>query len=333
MRQSRTRFTAESLESRRLLAVDLAASLSVSATGYQAGDTVTGNFTLQNLGNSTVTPTFQINFRLSTDTTYGNGDDLGSVTIPVTNDIPPGTFPVPIQFQLPIPVNTPAGEYYVIGKVDSGSAVSESNENNNVFYTANLLGIVSSSGLLVASGTSGADGVTIGKSGSNVSIKIGAAAAKIYSGVSSVLFHGLGGNDSIIVGNGLSNVTINGGDGDDYIVDGDGANTLYGNAGKDKLYGGLGNDALRGNGGNDKLFGEGGLDRLYGYDGTDTLDGGSSRDRFYPGGQNDICYGQSGDDIFFNAGLGADQLFGGSGNDSRDVDPSDTASSVELFNA
>jgi Ca2+-binding RTX toxin-like protein len=318
------------LESRRLLAADLSASVGFTATGATAGSTITASFQLQNSGDAIATQNFTINFKLSTDTVYGNSDDLGSVSVPVTTDIPPGT-PIPsVNFQFALPSNLPAGEYYVVGKVDSGSAVPENNENNNTFSSTNLLGVISSSGLLVASGTSAGESVIIAKSGANVSIKIGAAAAKVYSNVTSVLFSARGGNDSITISNGLSIVTVDGGDGDDYIVDGDGNNTLYGGAGKDKMYGGDGNDVLRGNGGNDKLFGEAGLDRLYGYDGNDLLDGGSSKDRFFGGNGVDSAYGQSGNDLFYMKGDGSnDQIFGGSGTDGAQADAGDSKSSVE----
>lgn len=322
----------DTLESRRLLAADLAASMSVSATGFKAGDVIAGTFTLQNLGNSIVTPTFKLRFALSTDTTYGNSDDLGSVEVSVSQDVPPGTFPAGIQFALPVPANVPAGQYYVVGKVDSGNAVSESNENNNVFNTSALgaFSIISATGELKLLGSPNAESVVIAKTATGFSVKTGSAAAQVYSGATSILYDALGGNDSITIGNSINGAVIIGGDGDDYIVDGDGANTLYGGAGKDKVYGGLGNDALRGNGGNDKLYGEGGLDRLYGYDGNDVLDGGSSKDRFFGGNGIDTCYGQSGNDLFYMKGDGSnDVIFGGSGTDSAQSDAGDSKSSVE----
>jgi Ca2+-binding RTX toxin-like protein len=315
-----TVFAFQPLERRRLLAADLAASISVSASGFQAGDSIAGTFTLQNLGSSVVTPTFNLTFNLSTDTTYGNSDDVGNVVVPVSNDIPPGTFPVGIQVQLPIPVNTPAGQYYIVGKVDSGGAVAESNENNNVFSTATLgaFTIIDASGLLKLVGSPAAESVIIAKSGSNFSVKTGSAAAQVYSGATAINYYALGGNDSITIGSSVTGAIVDGGDGDDYIVDSAGANTLYGGAGKDKIYGGDGNDVLRGNGGNDKLYGESGLDRLYGYDGNDLLDGGGSKDRFFGGNGVDSCYGQSGNDLFYMKGDGSnDALFGGSGTAPR----------------
>lgn len=322
----------EGLESRRLLAADLAASMSVSSTGFKAGDVIAGTFTLQNLGNSTVSTAFKLRFALSTDTTLGNADDLGAIDVNVNQPVPPGTFPVGLQVSLPIPVNTPAGSYYIVGKVDSGNAVSESNEGNNLFNTGSLgaFTIISAGGLLNLTGGPTGESVIIAKTTNGFSVKTGSAPAQTYNGATNIQYNGAGGNDSITIGNAVFSAIIDGGDGDDYIVDGDGANTLYGGAGKDKIYSGNGNDVLRGNGGNDKLFGEGGLDRLYGYDGNDLLDGGSSKDRFFGGNGVDTCFGQSGNDLFYMKGDGSnDQIFGGSGTDGAQSDAGDSKSSVE----
>src|SRR5438034_7190573 len=80
----------ERLEGRRLLAVDLQGSLSVSVAAYSAGSNVSATFKLINNGSSTVTTNFSVNFRLSRNNVYGDSDDLGSTTVPVSNDIPPG---------------------------------------------------------------------------------------------------------------------------------------------------------------------------------------------------------------------------------------------------
>jgi len=332
--RTRKAFEFQSLEQRRLFAVDLAASIAVSTTGLQAGDTIAGTFTLRNLGNSSVTPTFNLTFALSTDTTFGNGDDLGSVTVPVSTDIPPGTFPAGIQMALPIPANIPAGQYFVVGKVDSGSAVSESDEGNNLFSTSAVgaFAIIDATGLLKLVGSPAAEAVTISNSGGNYSVKTGSAVAQIYSGATSINYYALGGNDSITIGSGVTAAIFDGGDGDDYIVDSEGSNTLYGGAGKDKIYSGEGNDVLRGNGGNDKLYGEAGLDRLYGYDGNDLLDGGSSKDRFFGGNGIDTVFGQGGNDLFYMKDDGSnDAIFGGSGSDSAQSDAGDSKSAVEII--
>lgn len=320
------------LEQRRLFAVDLAATISASAAGFKAGDSVAGVFTLKNNGSDKVTGSFSMTFKLSTDTIYGNSNDRGGVTIPITTDIPPGTFPTGVQMSLPIPANTPPGSYYIVGKVDSANIIAESNESNNVFSTslAAPFKVIDASGLLTLLGTPGEDSVVIAKETGGISVKLGKAKAQVYLGVTSVSYNAVAGNDSIQIGNSITGSTIDGGDGDDYIVDGDGANTLYGGAGKDKIYGGEGNDVLRGNGGNDKLYGEAGLDRLYGYDGNDYLDGGSSTDRFYGGNGLDTAYGQSGNDLFYMKNDSAiDAIFGGSGTDSAQADSGDTKSSVE----
>lgn len=318
----------ESLEPRRMLTADLAASMSVTVKGYNPGDIIDGSFTLKNLGTSTIKTGFTVDFRLSNNTTYGDSDDQGDVQVPVSLHIPPGTYPVAVQVQIPVPINIKPGSYYIVGKVDSGNTVKETNENNNVFSTANLGAItINSGGPTMVEGTSAADTIIVSSSNGKIAVKINGKSTT-YNG--SVSIDGGAGNDSITIGDGVSGISVNGGDGDDYIVDGDGSNTLSGGAGKDKIYGGEGNDRLNGNGGNDKLFGEGGADRLYGGDGNDYLDGGSSNDRLEGDAGDDTMYGQSGDDKFYaKDNTGHDQLFGGSGTDSAQTDGLDTKSSIE----
>jgi serralysin len=101
--------------------------------------------------------------------------------------------------------------------------------------------------------------------------------------------------------------SLNGGDGNDTVVDN--ANLVNGVSvvSPDKIHGGAGNDAIATfNTVGYIAYGDGGNDNLYGYW------YGSSITSAYSG--NDTLYGGSGDDLLVGA-TGADQLYGGTGDD------------------
>ncbi|MBX3436714.1 MAG: FG-GAP repeat protein, partial [Planctomycetaceae bacterium] len=154
-----------------------------------------------------------------------------------------------------------------------------------------------------------------------------------FSGISSIFFNGLGGNDTLVVDAAIAlAVELHGGAGDDRLVAGGGPARLFGGPGKDELiggpgndeiYGGDGDDLLRGGGGHDRLEGGAGGDTLYGDDGDDVLLGSDGEDRLFGGrgrdwldGGNhaDLLSGDEGDDVLIG-GLGADRLDGGLGDD------------------
>jgi Ca2+-binding RTX toxin-like protein len=332
-RKNNARGLIEVLEQRRLMTADLAGSLSLAVAAYSAGSNVSAQFKLVNNGSTTVTTNFSINFRLSVNNVYGDGDEFGSVNVPVSNDIPPGGISIGVGVQIPIPADLPAGSYHIVGKVDSANNVSETNENNNTFGStgAGTIEVLDSTGRLVVEATDNSEVITISKN-PTYAVQVGDDTKRTYGvNVQGVVVDAAAGSDVVFIQNNAGNCSVFGGDGDDKIVDTGGSNTLAGGAGKDSLYGGDGNDRLNGNGGNDRLNGEGGSDRMYGYDGNDVMDGGSSRDRFYGGAGVDICYGQSGDDLFYVSGDGSnDSCFGATGNDGADADPGDVLGSVEV---
>ena len=92
---------------------------------------------------------------------------------------------------------------------------------------------------------------------------------------------GLGGDDTIdahMLGTNGPALFIDGGDGNDRLLDGAGSSSLQGGAGDDNLLGFAGNDTLDGGAGDDNLFGGVGDDRLNGGDGDDLLVGGAGND-------------------------------------------------------
>ena len=133
--------------------------------------------------------------------------------------------------------------------------------------------------------------------------------------------HGDGGHDTLT--GGAAGDEIHGGSGNDQITANGMAwgllmgDTLYGDEGNDTLVGGVWNDYLSGGSGNDELSGGGGNDVLLGGHGNDTLMGGSGNDQIFGGHGLDQLFGDAGND-YLEGGSDyyADQLTGGSGNDT-----------------
>jgi Ca2+-binding RTX toxin-like protein len=114
---------------------------------------------------------------------------------------------------------------------------------------------------------------------------------------------GYSGNDKLI--GGLGDDDLHGHTGNDELDGGDGHDKLYGFRGNDVLRGGNGNDYLGGWSGNDDMDGGEGDDMLYGNYGDDTMIG---------GGGHDILVGREGRDNM-QGGSGRDILIGGDGSD------------------
>ena len=111
-----------------------------------------------------------------------------------------------------------------------------------------------------------------------------------FRGVDKIVFHGNGGDDTLINNTsipvdaygGAGKDTLTGGGAGDYLNGGGEDDILNGGSGKDSLWGGIGNDSLRGNDGLDYLYGEAGNDTLSGGNDNygDVLIGGTGRDSF-----------------------------------------------------
>ncbi len=324
----------EMLESRRLLASDLTASLSVTPGAFLPGNTVNFQFTVRNDGTTTVTPTFSIEFRLTKNLVFGDADDVGRVSIPVSQDVPGGNLPFTVAGALPLPAIAGAGQYFIGVKIDSANTVGESNETNNISFTSlAAIDILGGAGTLVVPGTSVPETIQLSLNGTTLSATVGAAAARSYSTslVRGVIVQAGDGNDTILVGNGVKNVVVYGDSGNDSITDGDQPNTLNGGGGRDIIRGGPGNDRITGGSNHDQLFGENGSDRIFGDGGNDMLDGGSHNDRLDGGIGTDSFFGGGGNDIILARDLIAESIFGASGVDSAQVDAGDVHSSIETL--
>jgi Ca2+-binding RTX toxin-like protein len=117
------------------------------------------------------------------------------------------------------------------------------------------------------------------------------AADSLVGGSGNDIVYGNGGGDTIIDSAG-NNVMI-GGFGGDSIVTASGNDIIYGNQDNDLINAGEGNNVVFAGQGNDSVATGSGADIIYGLEGNDTLAGGAGADRYV-----------------FNAGSGADLIFG-----------------------
>ncbi len=206
-------------------------------------------------------------------------------------------------------------------------------------------------------GTGGADVIAVGAASGRLTISSGGATLTLDdsidtpSTVSHVVINGLGGNDTLTVGNlpgvralllvlngdtgndvldatganvgnvrlamnGLAgNDTINGSLGNDTLSGGTGDDSICGWAGNDLLFGEAGNDSLGGSLGDDTIDGAGGNDSINGQDGNDSVTGGSGNDTLKGDNGNDTLLGVAGDDNL-NGMAGDDSILGGVGKDA-----------------
>ncbi len=170
-------------------------------------------------------------------------------------------------------------------------------------------------------GSSGADQITLGETGLNLTDTDDSDVTTTDVEVRTV--SGSGGNDVISAGGGNATgvaatyaVTFNGGNGDDAITGGDSADTLNGDADSDTIVGGLGGDTVSGNAGND-TFDEGaatnGSDSFAGGTGTDTASYASRTNAVTVTLDGTFDDGESGEGD--SVGTDVENVTGGSGGD------------------
>ena len=229
----------------------------------KAGDKFNFDFEIENLGGAT-NGNFEVSFYLSTDATIGTADFLLTTTKISSLLANSTTGKILLTADLTLPgLNAPIwsgdGTYYIGMIVDSGNAITESNEldNRNRGQGLDLDSVfISNTSLL---GTRGIDDIS-GTFGDDF----------LYGRRGDDDLSGLSGNDS-----------------------------LYGERGDDNLYGGLGNDKLYGGEGDDYLYGidfnsslpstnsgAGEIDLLVGGFGNDTFFLGSNLQAFYASAQD-----------------------------------------------
>ena len=173
-------------------------------------------------------------------------------------------------------------------------------------------------------GTPIRESATVQQSGDVLTVNLVDVGTRTFkaSGITSILFVGLGGDDFFQNLTSIPSFAF-GGSGEDVLIGGSGNDTLVGNSQNDQLSGnggddtliaGIGDDRISGGGGNDRILGVAGTNFLNGNGGDDTIFGGLNRDNITGGSGDDLLAGSEGDDNIL-ANDGADLIFGGSGND------------------
>lgn len=177
---------------------------------------------------------------------------------------------------------------------------------------------------IIIGGTAAADTATVTQQNNTLTVTQSGFGSRQFnaSGVSSIAFIGLGGDDVFRNRTSVSSFAFGGG-GNDRLIGGGGVDRLIGNTGNDFIFGGGGDDYLAAGAGNDQLDGAGGNDRLLGISGTNNLSGGTGNDEIYggigrdfinAGDGNNIVAGGSGNDQI-TSGSGVDLIYGGLGDD------------------
>ena len=160
-------------------------ALSPNAASFAAGGTLSVTDTVQNIGGASTGASSIVAYSLSTDTTYGNADDVPLTTTRGVGILAAGAGSTATT-NLLIPASTPLGTYYVCAMADSGDAVSESDETNNSLCSTATVGPAAPD-LIISTASTATTGIAPGKSFSlsNTAKNQGAAA----SGSFVVAFH------------------------------------------------------------------------------------------------------------------------------------------------
>ncbi|HEV2295014.1 MAG TPA: CARDB domain-containing protein [Tepidisphaeraceae bacterium] len=325
-------FPIESLEPRRLCAVDLY----VSSVEFPIGtlgpnDTAPVSISIRNSGTTGVITPFSGRIYLSKDATLDGADiTVGTFSI---GSLPSKTTAA-IVADIAMKNRVPKGTYHGLVMVDTGLQVKEFDETNNVTagFMASMNVLAAPAGTVTIPGTDDDDHFRISQSGSIMTVQHNGTTVNYHSGdVAQFHIEMAGGNDQLYVQASVVTPTwIHGGAGHDTIAGGSGHDTLMGAVGNDRIDGGLGNDWVYGNAGNDRLVGAGGADRIWGGDGNDFLDGGAANDWLYAGGGLDNVLAGNGNDFLHLIDGEVDTADGGAGWDTAEEDEQDVLTSVEV---
>jgi Ca2+-binding RTX toxin-like protein len=259
------------LEARRLMAVDLTGSASYETGFCGAGDLVDVDVSLKQTaggGSSTNFPV-SVSVILSKDKTLGNADDITFTSTVFLLDASAKTQTQQVVGH--IDEGDAAGSYYTAVRVDEMGVINESNENNNVTWSAGQDTTIITQALAstTISGSSKGDRVTVRENWHSLVVTVNGKSSVIDRSDAPVLTFNLGsGNDSFSVFRNEHGVTaslhVNGGAGNDVITTGDGTDRIDGGSGNDKLAGGKNGDWIYGSSGNDAIDGGEGADTLIG---------------------------------------------------------------------
>jgi subtilase family serine protease len=109
-------------------------AVSTKTTAITPGKTLSLSNAVQNQGDMPA-GSFLIVFHLSTNTTYGDGDDVIIADMRNVKSLKAGAAGKATT-KATIPLNTPVGTYHLCVIADEANAVAESNESNNTLCTA-----------------------------------------------------------------------------------------------------------------------------------------------------------------------------------------------------
>jgi hypothetical protein len=112
-------------------------ALSTATTAIAPGKNISLSNTVKNQGTVSAGSSVAA-FHLSTNTTYGDGDDIPFTFIRSVGPLSAGASSSATN-TLTIPATTPLGNYYICAMADSGNAVGEEDETNNVLCTASTI--------------------------------------------------------------------------------------------------------------------------------------------------------------------------------------------------
>ncbi len=179
-------------------------------------------------------------------------------------------------------------------------------------------------GQVLIGGTNADDVARVTQSGSTIIVTQRGFETQTFraSSINSILFVGLGGDDSFENRTAINSVAF-GQNGNDTLIGGSGIDRLFGNGDDDIIRGNGGDDFVVGGIGNDALDAGAGNDRVLGINGNNTIEGGAGDDLIFGGNDIDIITDVSGTNTLagnggndtITGGSGEDTIFGGQGND------------------
>lgn len=119
---------------------DLIPSAVSGPASAAAGSAINIDYTIENT-RAPATGSFDVSFVLSLDTTIGNGDDIPLTGTDTVTSIAGNTVSLR-NASATIPNNAPIASYYIGVIADSGSAITELDENNNVAASVGTVSLV-----------------------------------------------------------------------------------------------------------------------------------------------------------------------------------------------
>lgn len=117
-------------------------NLTIPTPSVQQGNILNWKVDIKNIGTAAITGNFNVKAYISTDNVL-SADDVQNGIIP-TGNFDVGLSVPQVSGASTIPTTVPAGQYYLILKVDADGQVVESNENNNVISSVSTFTVTGS---------------------------------------------------------------------------------------------------------------------------------------------------------------------------------------------